>query len=151
MAMKNDPTLANLIEYARKGGEVSYERLSQACGGFPTAKRLHQMQNQHIKSFPDPETIKSLSRGTGFSVGEIVSACARSLGLVVDSDDSDLIRIHGISDAPVRVVELIRQLGREVAAMSVAQRQDFDDQSTYRLAAREPDQQIGPDQMPEDT
>lgn len=118
--MNNQPDLADLIEAARKGGEISYERISQACGGAPSAKRLHQMQNQSIKSFPDPDTIRALSRGTGFSVSEIVAASARSLGLHVAAQDGDLLRVHGLSQLPVNLVSIIQDLAREVVSLAEA-------------------------------
>lgn len=109
--------LGRLLNTARRGGEISYDRLSKACGGTPTGKRLHQLENGPLKNFPDPETIKSLSMGTGFSVTEILFACARSLKLPVQADDPDSIRIHGLSTAPARFTELFRELGREIVSL----------------------------------
>lgn len=116
--MNNAPKLADLIEAARRGGEVSYERLSQACGGQPSAKRLHQLQNGSMKSFPDPDTMRSLARGTGFSVFEILLASARSLELHIPAVDEDTLRIHGLSTVPDHIQELMKELGREIVTLS---------------------------------
>ena len=151
MHMQTEMTLSRLINLARRGGEVSYERLSKACGGTPTAKRLHQYENGELKNFPDPETLRSLARGTGFSVTEIVFAAGRSLGLPVTDDDPDVLRIYGISEAPEKVVSLIRDLGREVAQLAIdakatdtpAVSDEAPTKDMLDLAAHKGDPQIG--------
>ena len=56
------PTLSELIiEY--RGGRSNVD-LARDCGGTPSDKRLHQLVNQPMKNFPDPETIRGLARGT---------------------------------------------------------------------------------------
>lgn len=117
----NELDLGTLLNTARRGGEVSYERLSKACGGSPTAKRLHQLENAPLKNFPDPGTIKALANGTGFGVTEIVMACARSLHLPVTSDDPDTFRIYGLSTVPSRITDLFRDLGREIVELNQKQ------------------------------
>lgn len=64
-------------------GDRSYEQLSKACGGLPTAKRLHQLATAPIKNFPDPDTIRALSKGLGVTESTVVLASAESLGLDV--------------------------------------------------------------------
>jgi hypothetical protein len=64
-------------------GDRSYEQLSKACGGLPTAKRLQQLATAPIKNFPDPATIRSLSKGLGVTESTVVLASAASLGLEV--------------------------------------------------------------------
>lgn len=143
--MTDGMTLGQLLNAARRGGEISYERLSKACGGAPSAKRLHQLENGPLKNFPDPDTIRNLSTGTGFSVTEVIFAAARSLGLPVAAGDPDTIRIYGISNAPERITSLIQDLGREIADLAA----DHESQDHYGLAAREADPNIGHDQLPE--
>lgn len=118
----NELDLSRLLNTARRGGEVSYERLSKACGGTPSAKRLHQLENGPLKNFPDPLTIQALAKGTGFSSTEIIMASARSLGLPVTSEDPDTLRIHGLSAAPSRVTDLLRDLGREIVKLTEKER-----------------------------
>lgn len=151
--MTNGMTLGELINTARSARGFSYERLSKACGGSPAAARLHQMENKPLKSFPDPDTIRSLARGTGFSVTEIIFAAARSLGLPVAIEDPDVIRVHGISAAPERVVSLIQELGREVAQLAAAAPtvqlvEEDPTQDMLDLAAHKGDRHIGPDELP---
>lgn len=154
--MQTEMTLSRLINLSRRGGEVSYERLSKACGGTPSAKRLHQLENGELKNFPDPDTIRSLAQGTGFSVTEIILAAGRSLGLQVTDDDPDALRIFGISEAPERVVSLLRDLGRAVAQMATEAKSTPDrstpedlTQDMHDLAAHKGDQNIGPYDLPE--
>lgn len=64
-------------------GDRSYEQLSKACGGLPTAKRLHQLATAPIKNFPDPDTIRGLSKGLAVTESTVVLASAASLGLDV--------------------------------------------------------------------
>lgn len=157
--MNKTPKLADLIQAARKGGDVSYERLSQACGGQPSAKRLHQLQNGVMKSFPDPDTIKSLSRGTGFSVLEVLLAAARSLELRVPALDEDALRIYGLSAIPDRVQDLMQELGREIVILAegklAADAQPLQQQipaAYYELAADDhSNDQIGFDDDPHET
>lgn len=157
--MNKAPKLADLIQAARKGGEVSYERLSQACGGQPSAKRLHQLQNGAMRSFPDPDTIKSLSKGTGFSVLEILLAAARSLDLRVPALDEDALRIYGLSAIPERVQDLMKELGREIVVLAegkiAADAQPLQQQipsSYYELAADDhTHDEIGFDDEPNET
>lgn len=146
MDMTDGMTLGQLINAGRRGGEVSYERLSKACGGAPSAKRLHQLENSPLKNFPDPDTIRNLSRGTGFSVTEVIFAAARSLGLPVSTDDPDTIRIYGISQAPERVTRLIQDLGREIAELAADQTTS---QDQLDLAAHQGDKHVGPYDLPE--
>lgn len=153
--MQNELTLSRLINLARRGGEVSYERLSKACGGTPTAKRLHQFENGELKNFPDPETLRALARGTGFSVTEIIMAAGRSLGLPVTDDDPDTLRIYGISQAPEKAVNLLRDLGREVAQLAAEASATPEPaapgeltQDMLDLASHKGDRHVGPHDLP---
>lgn len=66
-------------------GDRSYEQLSKACGGSPSAKRLHMLATAPMKNFPDPDTIRALSKGLGVTETTVVMASAESLGLDVRS------------------------------------------------------------------
>lgn len=76
--------LAELI-LANKG-ERSYETLSRACGGVPTAGRLQQIagRGRSLANFPDPPSIRGLARGLGVTELAVVVAAAQTLGLDVD-------------------------------------------------------------------
>jgi hypothetical protein len=176
----NELDLGRLLNTARRGGEISYERLSKACGGTPSAKRLHQLENGPLKNFPDPDTIRALAAGTGFSITEIIHASARSLRLPVVSEDPDVIRIHGLSTTPPRVAELFRDLGREIVSLAekevvgnadhpapmnragespadkrhlsvVTDYSEMEAEDYEHLAAFEGDPNIGPDELPHET
>lgn len=107
-------------------GDRSYEQLSKACGGLPTAKRLHQLATAEIKNFPDPDTIRGLSKGLGVTESTVVLASAASLGLDVHTPTmwaallpagTELIPDHmrdGILSVVHSAVRMVKD-GREVA------------------------------------
>jgi hypothetical protein len=64
-------------------GDRSYEQLSKACGGTPSRQRLQLLATEPIKNFPDPDTIRGLSKGLGVTESTVVLASAASLGLDV--------------------------------------------------------------------
>lgn len=64
-------------------GDRSYEQVSKACGGTPSRQRLQLLATEPIKNFPDPDTIRGLSRGLGVTESTVVLASAASLGLDV--------------------------------------------------------------------
>lgn len=77
--------LADLIR--RTKGDRSYARLSQDCGGSPTAARLQQIATtKRMTDFPDVPTIRALSRGLGVPIRTVVLAAAESVGLDVQAD-----------------------------------------------------------------
>ncbi|MFI7483278.1 hypothetical protein ACH9EU_12805 [Kocuria sp. M1R5S2] len=120
--MMEDKDLAAVLQAARKGGEISYEKLSAQCGGKPTAKRLHQLANAPLRNFPDPDTITHLARGTGQSITTIVMASARSLGLNVTSDDPDTVRLAGSSNYPPALLDAFRTLGEQITTALAEER-----------------------------
>lgn len=113
--------LGDLIESARhSGGEksLSYAELSKQCGGKPTAARLQQYVAGSLKNFPDPESIRNLSKGTRRTTKEIILASATSLGLHTEPDAEDLIFINGISTLPPSAAESLKSIGREMVNLS---------------------------------
>ncbi|MHA7144221.1 hypothetical protein ACX80U_05835 [Arthrobacter sp. TmT3-37] len=106
-------TLRNLI-LDRKGSR-SYERLARDCGGVPKANRLHAMVANGLNNFPDPATIRGLSRGLNVSITTIVLACARSVGLPVsESGDSDELVLQGAGALPADSKELLVNMSRQL-------------------------------------
>lgn len=73
----------------RKAGR-SYEQLSRDCGGAPTAARLQQIATTPLRSFPDPDTIRSLATGLRVPQRAVLTASAESLGLDVAAGASRL-------------------------------------------------------------
>lgn len=71
----------------RKAGR-SYEQLSKACGGNPTAGRLQQIATKDLKTFPDPDTIRGLAQGLKVSERAVLNATGESLGIEVESGGS---------------------------------------------------------------
>lgn len=112
------PDLANLLADAKAALGLSYEALSAACGGAPSDKRLHQLINAPLKNFPDPSTIRSLSRGTGISVKDIVMAAARSLDLAVPDSDPDAVHIQGSRDLPASTQAAFVAMGQELVKLN---------------------------------
>jgi hypothetical protein len=78
--------LAQLIEATK--GDRSYETLARLAGGVPGAKRWHQLATKPIKNFPDPPTVRALSKALGVTEAVVVLAAARSLGLDASGSDS---------------------------------------------------------------
>jgi hypothetical protein len=78
--------LAQLIDATK--GDRSYETLARAAGGAPGAKRWHQLATKPIKNFPDPPTVRAVSKALGVTEAVVVLAAARSLGLDASGSDS---------------------------------------------------------------
>lgn len=117
------PDLATLLANAKAALGLSYEALSAACGGSPSDKRLHQLINSPLKNFPDPSTIRALSRGTGVSVKELVMAAARSLDLHVPDADPDAVHIQGSSELPDSTQAAFIALGQELVKLNGVSRE----------------------------
>jgi hypothetical protein len=103
-------TLAELILEAK--GDRSYEHLSQACGGTPTSKRLHQIATRPMLNFPDPDTICGLAQGLGVAPVDVVLAAAESMSLVDDARPSDHLSLAGLD---VEQRSAVRQVVRAFA------------------------------------
>jgi len=98
-------------------GTRSYDELSRACGGNPTAKRLHQLVARPMKAFPDPETIKGLSRGLNSSTTDVLLAAARSLDIPVGEYGSGALVLEGAGQLPTSAQEAIITLAQELQSM----------------------------------
>ena len=83
--------IATLIRATK--GDRSYEQLSEACGGEPTAGRLQQIATKPLKEFPEPRTIRSLARGLGVGERRVVLAWAETLGLDVERAEPRLVQL----------------------------------------------------------
>lgn len=112
MATRHPQGLETLI-LDRKGTR-SYDELSRACGGTPTAKRLHQLVTRPMKAFPDPDTIKGLSRGLKASNTDVLLAAARSLDIPVGEYGAGALVLEGAGQLPVSAQEAIITLSEEL-------------------------------------
>jgi len=97
-------------------GDRSYERLSRDCGGVPTPNRAQGMATKPMKSFPDVETMRGLSRGLNVSVTEVLMACASSLGLDVTTTDpaQNALVLHGAGRLPVPAQDALVETSRQM-------------------------------------
>ncbi|WP_143153984.1 hypothetical protein, partial [Rhodococcus rhodnii] len=110
--MSDEQNLAGLI--SDRKGTRSYEKVSQECGGTPTAKRLHQLANQPQKNFPDPDTIRGLAQGLGVTITEVVMASARTLGLpVYTGNDPTALAIGGAGVLDDESKETLSRVARQ--------------------------------------
>lgn len=129
--MTEDLTLGQLID-ARRGNR-SYEELARDCGGAPGAKRLQQLAKKPVRNFPDPDSIRALALGLGASVTTVVMACARSLGLTVNTgDDPTSLVIGQAAQLPAGATDAIVAVAREMLKL-----QAVADKAT---ASQQPDQ-----------
>jgi hypothetical protein len=109
----NPETLRSLILEMK--GDRSFERLSRDCGGIPKANRLNTLAaGQQINNFPDPPTIKGLSRGLNVSVTRVVLAAARSLDLNVSDSDPDELVLQGAGALPPESKQLLVSMSRQL-------------------------------------
>lgn len=112
---ENAETMQRLIADLR--GDRSFDRLSRDCGGVPQLNRLHRMATKELRGFPEPETIRGLSRGLNVSATRIVMACARSLGLnVLDSDPDELV-LQGAGALPQESKDLLMSMSRQLQSV----------------------------------
>lgn len=112
-----------MVSSVKEARGYTYDALAKACGGVPARQRLFQLINAPLKNFPDPETIRGLSLGTGYSVTDIIMAAARSLGLSVRDTDPDSVRISGLNALPASTREAYLHLGRELTGLANSQEQ----------------------------
>ena len=137
---------------AMKKGDRSFARLSLDCGGRPTGPALQKLTTSPLKSFPDPETIRGLSRGLNLPIRQIVEACARSVGLDISAESDDVLPIVGGRRLPESSQALLISMAREMLAMQEGNpgtESNQNEQDSYGLAAREGDPNIGPYDLPE--
>ncbi|TGY79443.1 hypothetical protein, partial [Cellulomonas shaoxiangyii] len=117
--MMNAPDLAALIADAK--GDRSYDQLSRAAGGKPTAERLQQLATGEMKTFPGPATIEALARGLGVTVTEVVTAACRSLGIEVHYGDTPgALTIPGAGNLPASARRAIEDVAAQMLALHQA-------------------------------
>lgn len=111
-----NPTLSELIiEY--RGGR-SNVALSADCEGIPSDKRIHQIIHKPINNFPDPETIRGLSRGLRTSEEAVVMAAARSLGLDVSAQNSRDLTLDRAGELPLTSQNALRTMSAELIRLN---------------------------------
>ncbi|RZU61770.1 hypothetical protein EV380_1348 [Zhihengliuella halotolerans] len=113
-------TLADLIEAARQRDTkpLSYDSLSKLCGGKPSPQRLNQYATGVLKNFPDPDSLRGLSRGTGHSIETLLRAAARSLGLTVGDDNDSAIIVAGASELPDSARDAVKSVVQELVQLA---------------------------------
>lgn len=123
--------LAQLITATK--GDRSYESLARAGGGVPGAKRWHQLATLPIRNFPDPPTVRALSRALGVTETTVVLAAARSLGLEVSGSDNDLATLlpSRAGQLTAKQVAAVRQV-----VMAMAEPEDDTGATVTRLPSR---------------
>lgn len=110
--MAEGQSLRGLIKNLR--GDRNNLELSRDCGGIPTQSRLQQISTAPIKLFPDPDTIRGLARGLNVTVGEVIGACARDLGLNMGGPDESALVLAGARDLPESSQTLLISMSREL-------------------------------------
>lgn len=110
--MSTEVDLVQLI--LDRKGDRSYERLSKDCGGIPTRARLGQIATTEFKTFPDPATLRGLSRGLGVPMTDVVLAAARSLGLRVRAGDEGSLVVGDAGRLPVAAQQSILNVARQM-------------------------------------
>lgn len=110
--MSESKALQSLIRNLR--GDRNNVELSRDCGGIPTQSRLQQISTSPIRLFPDPETILGLARGLNVTVGEVVGACAKDLGLNMGGPDESALVLAGARDLPDSAQNLLVNMSREL-------------------------------------
>ncbi|WP_143082850.1 hypothetical protein [Cellulomonas sp. KH9] len=117
--MMNAPDLAALIADAK--GDRSYDQISRAAGGKPTAERLQQLATGEMKTFPGPATIEALARGLGVTVTDVVSAACRSLGIEVHYGATPgALTIPGAGALPAPARRAIEDVAQQMLALHQA-------------------------------
>jgi hypothetical protein len=110
--MSESKALQSLIKNLR--GERNNVELSRDCGGIPTQSRLQQISTSPIKLFPDPDTIRGLARGLNVTIGEVIGACAKDLGLNMGGPDESALVLAGARALPESSQTLLINISREL-------------------------------------
>jgi hypothetical protein len=110
--MTEGTALRALIRNLR--GDRNNVELSRDCGGYPTPSRLQQLSTTPIKLFPDPETIRGLSRGLNVTVAEVIGACAKDIGLNMGGPDESALMLSGARDLPESSQQILIAMSREL-------------------------------------
>jgi hypothetical protein len=118
--MAEGQSLRVLIKNLR--GERNNLELSRDCGGIPTQSRLQQISTSPIKLFPDPDTIRGLARGLNVTVGEVIGACAKDLGLNMGGPDESALVLAGARDLPESSQTVLISMSRELQHLAAASR-----------------------------
>jgi len=115
-------------------GDRTYERLSRDCGGVPTAARLQQIATtSRPRTFPDPPTVRGLSRGLGVTVTDVILAAAAGLGLPVASvSDPSSVLLAGVGDLPKPTRDALLSVAREMVRLhELAQEDPAEDEAPH--------------------
>lgn len=116
--MPEGKALQSLIKNLR--GERNNVELSRDCGGLPTQSRLQQISTAPIKLFPDPDTIRGLARGLNVTVGEVIGACAKDLGLNMGGPDESALILAGARELPESSQQILVSMSRELQNLAAA-------------------------------
>lgn len=106
-------TVKNALNYlVASHRDVSHERMAARTHGAISRQRWFQLENDELKSFPQPSTIQAIALGLGVPAIDVVLACAESLGISIPSQ-RDVLDLTGVDDS---LRGPLRQLVRAAAA-----------------------------------
>jgi hypothetical protein len=103
---------------AARRGDRNNAELARDSGAVPTQSRWQQLANQPIKMFPDPATIRGMARGLNVTIEELLSACARDLGLQTGTPDESALVLAGARSLPESSQQLLVNLSREMQRLA---------------------------------
>jgi transcriptional regulator with XRE-family HTH domain len=110
-------TLQRLLRLCK--GDLTYEEFASRMPVDPTTgvpspgpKRLEQIINGELLSFPDIATIRKLAIGCGVTEQTILDACAASVNITITRDSSTLQAIlpPGLDELTDQEVAVIRAM-----------------------------------------
>lgn len=108
------PNLGQLIQARR--GTRSYERLAQDSGNRPKLSSWQQWGKGEPRTLlPEPDSIRGMALALGVSHTDVLMAAARSVGLVVTSEDPSELRIAGAGLLPEMAQETLFLMARTLA------------------------------------
>lgn len=111
------PTLGQLIQTRRAGR--SYERLAADSGNRPKLSAWQQWGKGSARTLlPEPDSIRGMALALGVSHTDVLMAAARSVGLVVASEDPSELRIAGAGLLPEMAQETILVMARTLALVA---------------------------------
>lgn len=89
--MSTPSAISKLIK-SHKGGRT-WEEVAEATDGVYGPKRLSQIANDNprIKTIPEPWYLEAIAKACGVSVRAVLMACAETVGLPVDREESTFL------------------------------------------------------------
>lgn len=148
--------LQRLIQDRKR--DLSYARLSQACGGVPTVGNLQRLAKNHYETFPSAEVMQGLAKGLGVRAVDVLHAAAISVGLSISHADTDDLIIPGAGKLPAQSQQVILSMAENMlwwqeqsgeSSNVVPLHGDYSEDAE-RLVADTGDHDVAHDQLPHD-